>query len=109
MALTLRSQWSVYYRENSPNEGYLPDAKQQCSAQKLKVYLHSPPHIINRVVYSFFRQSKAERSYIYSMEIQQHGFDTPLFHPSGNGQFRRHHNNKCNSYVREDHLEIVRS
>ena len=35
------------------------------------------PHIINRVVYSFFRQSKAERSYIYSMEIQQHGFDTP--------------------------------
>lgn len=35
------------------------------------------PHIINRVVYSFFRQSKAERSYIYSMEIQEHGFDTP--------------------------------
>lgn len=35
------------------------------------------PHIINRVVYSFFRQSKAERSYIYSMEIQKHGFDTP--------------------------------
>lgn len=35
------------------------------------------PHIVNRVVYSFFRQSKAERSYIYSMEIQQHGFDTP--------------------------------
>lgn len=35
------------------------------------------PHLINRVVYSFFRQSKAERSYIYSMEIQQHGFDTP--------------------------------
>lgn len=35
------------------------------------------PHIINRVVYSFFRQSKAERSYIYSMEIQKHGFQTP--------------------------------
>lgn len=35
------------------------------------------PHIINRVVYSFFRQSKAERSYIYSMEIQKHGFETP--------------------------------
>ena len=27
------------------------------------------PHIINRVVYSFFRQSKAERSYIYSMAM----------------------------------------
>lgn len=35
------------------------------------------PHIINRVVYSFFRQSKAERSYIYSMELQKHGFETP--------------------------------
>ena len=35
------------------------------------------PHVINRVVYSFFRQSKAARSYIYSMKIQQHGFETP--------------------------------
>ena len=31
------------------------------------------PHIINRVVYSYFRQSKAARSYIYSMELQKHG------------------------------------
>ena len=35
------------------------------------------PHIINRVVYSYFRQSKAARSYIYSMELQKHGFNTP--------------------------------
>lgn len=35
------------------------------------------PHIINRVVYSYFRQSKAARSYAYSMELQKHGFDTP--------------------------------
>ena len=35
------------------------------------------PHIINRIVYSFFRQSKAARSYIYSMKIQQYGFNTP--------------------------------
>lgn len=35
------------------------------------------PHVINRVIYSFFRQSKAERSYLYSMELQKRGFDTP--------------------------------
>lgn len=35
------------------------------------------PHVINRVVYSYFRQSKAARSYIYSMELQKHGFKTP--------------------------------
>ena len=29
------------------------------------------------VVYSYFRQSKAARSYIYSMELQKHGFNTP--------------------------------
>ena len=33
------------------------------------------PHIINRVVYSYFRQSKAARSYIYSMELQYSGTD----------------------------------
>ena len=36
------------------------------------------PHIINRVVYSYFRQSKAARSYIYSMELQKHGFNTHI-------------------------------
>lgn len=37
---SFHSDESVYYRENSPNGEYLPDAKQQCSAQKQKVYLH---------------------------------------------------------------------
>lgn len=35
------------------------------------------PHFINRIVYTFFRKSKAIRSYIYSMEILKHGFNTP--------------------------------
>ena len=35
------------------------------------------PHIINRVAYSFFRKSKAVRSYIYSTEIINHGFCSP--------------------------------
>lgn len=35
------------------------------------------PHIINRFVYSFWRLSKAERSYIYSLEIIKRGFNAP--------------------------------
>lgn len=35
------------------------------------------PHIINRIAYSFFRKSKAVRSYIYSTEIIKHGFCSP--------------------------------
>jgi tRNA A-37 threonylcarbamoyl transferase component Bud32 len=35
------------------------------------------PHITNRFVYSFLRLSKAERSYVYSLEILKRGFGTP--------------------------------
>lgn len=35
------------------------------------------PHIINRIVYSFFRKSKAVRSYFYSNEILNHNFCVP--------------------------------
>ena len=35
------------------------------------------PHIINRFAYSFLRVSKAERSYVYSLEILKRGFKTP--------------------------------
>lgn len=35
------------------------------------------PHVVNRIVYSFFRKSKADRSYIYSTEINNHGFHSP--------------------------------
>lgn len=35
------------------------------------------PHIINRIVYSFFRKSKAARSYLFSMEINKQGFCSP--------------------------------
>lgn len=35
------------------------------------------PHLINRLVYSYFRKSKAARSYFYSMEIMRSGFGTP--------------------------------
>lgn len=35
------------------------------------------PHLVNRFVYSYFRKSKAARSYFYSMEIMRSGFGTP--------------------------------
>ena len=35
------------------------------------------PHIINRIAYSFFRKSKAARSFFYSLKLKEHGFETP--------------------------------
>lgn len=35
------------------------------------------PHLINRIAYSYFRKSKAARSYIHSMMIQERGFIVP--------------------------------
>lgn len=35
------------------------------------------PHLFNRVVYSFFRKSKASRSYLFSNEIIDRGFYSP--------------------------------
>ena len=32
------------------------------------------PNIINQIVYSFFRRSKARRSFDYSLEVQKRGF-----------------------------------
>ena len=46
---------------------------------KIVVKSFKIPHIINRFAYSFIRPSKAERSYIYGLEILKRGFQTP--HP----------------------------
>lgn len=35
------------------------------------------PHIINRIAYTFFRKSKAERSYEYSLRLLEEGIGTP--------------------------------
>lgn len=35
------------------------------------------PHIINKVAYSFFRESKAKRSYMYALELLDRGVVTP--------------------------------
>jgi len=44
---------------------------------KIAVKSFQIPHIINRFAYSFLRLSKAERSYVYSLEILKRGFNTP--------------------------------
>ena len=44
---------------------------------KIVVKSFQIPHIINRFAYSFLRRSKAERSYLYSMEIMKRGIQTP--------------------------------
>ncbi len=35
------------------------------------------PHLLNQIVYRFFRDSKAKRSFINSMKLKQLGIDTP--------------------------------
>lgn len=35
------------------------------------------PHLIQRIVYSFFKKSKAERAYLYAGIYRQRGFHTP--------------------------------
>lgn len=36
------------------------------------------PHIINKIAYSFFRESKAKRSYLYALDLLKRGVDTPV-------------------------------
>lgn len=49
----------------------------EAGALKLVVKSFRPPHIINKIAYTYLRRSKAERSYRYSLEILQRGFHAP--------------------------------
>lgn len=44
----------------------------QCVVKAFKV-----PHIINRVAYTFFRDSKAKKSFVNAMKLQELGVNTP--------------------------------
>jgi len=44
---------------------------------KIVVKSFCVPHLINRLAYTYLRFSKAERSYAYSLEIMERGFQTP--------------------------------
>lgn len=35
------------------------------------------PHLIQRITYTFFKKSKAERAYLYAAKLREQGFETP--------------------------------
>lgn len=45
--------------------------------QKYVVKSFKIPHLLNQIVYRFFRDSKAKRSFVNSMKLKQLGIDTP--------------------------------
>lgn len=44
---------------------------------KLVVKQFKKAHIFQRIVYTFFRKTKAERAFLYAKELRQRGFETP--------------------------------
>lgn len=46
-------------------------------AGRLVVKRYKRPNIVQRVAYSFFKKSKAERAYLYAAELRKRGFLTP--------------------------------
>ena len=43
---------------------------------KINIKRYKKPHFFNRIVYSFFRKTKASRAYYNTLEIAEKGFDT---------------------------------
>ena len=54
----------------------------------VNVKKYAIPHLFNRVVYTFFRKSKAERAYCNALKIATLGIDTPL--PVGYVLIKKH-------------------
>ncbi|GHT34648.1 hypothetical protein FACS189434_11190 [Bacteroidia bacterium] len=44
---------------------------------EVNVKKYAVPHLFNRIVYTFFRKSKAERAYRNALKVQAQGIDTP--------------------------------
>lgn len=49
----------------------------QVQGVDLVVKSFKKPHIINKIAYSFFRESKAKRSYLYALDLLKRGVQTP--------------------------------
>ena len=66
-----------------PHEGELLYDKRNkvkrfiASGETLIVKKFKRPHLIQRIAYTFFRKSKAERAYLYAGMFREKGFDTP--------------------------------
>ena len=50
----------------------------EINGKKLVVKSFKIPHIVNKIIYSFCRPSKAKRSYLYGLEIIKKGINTPM-------------------------------
>lgn len=46
--------------------------------RKFIVKRYKKPHIFQRIAYTFWRKSKAERAYLFSLKLNQLGIDTPI-------------------------------
>ncbi len=47
------------------------------NGEPLVVKRYKVPILFQRIVYTFFRKSKAERAYLYARELREKGFNTP--------------------------------
>ena len=47
------------------------------SGLSVNVKRYGTPHFLNRIAYTFFRPSKAERAYRYAFRLRARGFETP--------------------------------
>ena len=50
----------------------------EINGKKIVVKSFKISHLINKIAYSFFRPSKAKRSYLYGLEIIKRGINTPV-------------------------------
>lgn len=48
-----------------------------CDGQPINVKRFRIPHLANRVIYTFFRKPKAERSFVHALKLRQAGVGTP--------------------------------
>lgn len=69
--------------DNFERKGELIYNKRNCvkrfvvNGQTLIVKRFKRPHLIQRLVYTFFKKTKAERAYLYAGIFRQRGFQTP--------------------------------
>jgi glycosyltransferase involved in cell wall biosynthesis/tRNA A-37 threonylcarbamoyl transferase component Bud32 len=47
------------------------------SEKDVNVKQFKVPNLVNRIIYTFFRRTKAERSYEYALKLKEKGIDTP--------------------------------
>lgn len=64
-------QGEIIYKERNILKSYSIDG------YDIVVKRFKKPHLINRIAYTFFRSSKAKRSYEYALKLLELGVDTP--------------------------------